>query len=77
VLGGAPRSQLPAEVIEVLANSDFYSDPHTAVLDHAAGYACLMGKSNCYVWSISALLHQDNAIPVRACSPRSILRNPS
>lgn len=65
ILGGLPRSFLPAEVIDVLANSDFYTDPHTAVLDTKAGYACLAGKTKCYVWSLEgALQSETDADPV-------------
>lgn len=64
ILGGAPRSHIPTEVTEVLGNSDFYSDPHTAVLDIAAGYACLVGKSKCYIWSISEIAQEGNSSSV-------------
>lgn len=59
ILGGIPRAHLPAEVLEVLANSDFYSDPHAATLDVDAGYACLVGRSKCYVWSIAHISSKD------------------
>lgn len=60
ILGSAPRSHLPTEVIEVLEKSDFYADPHTAILDSSSGYACLVGKSKCYVWSIVEITHSGN-----------------
>lgn len=56
ILGGRPQAHIPAEAIDVLAKSDFYADPHTAVLDNSSGYACLVGKSKCYVWSIAEVL---------------------
>lgn len=79
ILGGAPRANLPAEVLDVLANSDFYSDPHTASIDINAGYACLVGKTKCYVWNIEQI-HKDPATSVseivKVSVQSSVLRRP-
>lgn len=64
ILGGTLRAHLPAEVLDVLANSDFYSDPHAATLDVNAGYACLAGRTQCYVWSIARISEDEIAAPV-------------
>lgn len=52
-----PGSELPREnsflTAAPIVTLDFYTDPYAAELDHASGYACLIGRERCYVWSLS------------------------
>lgn len=57
-------SNIPTEIREILLNSDFYTEPYLAVLEPAIGYACLIGRQHCHVWSLATLYPSTSSAPV-------------
>uniref|UniRef100_V5EQE0 Uncharacterized protein n=2 Tax=Kalmanozyma brasiliensis (strain GHG001) TaxID=1365824 RepID=V5EQE0_KALBG len=47
-------SKLPTEVPEVLSDADLYIDAFQGHLDVQTGYACLVSRSQCFVWNYSS-----------------------
>lgn len=47
-------SKLPSEVLEVLADADLYIDAFQGHLDVQTGYACLLSRTQCFVWNYSS-----------------------
>lgn len=47
-------SKLPAEVLEVLNDADLYIDAFQGHLDVQTGYACLLSRTQCFVWNYSS-----------------------
>lgn len=47
-------SRLPTEVTEMLAEADLYIDAFQGFLDVTTGYACLLSRTQCFVWNYSS-----------------------
>ncbi|CDU26434.1 uncharacterized protein SPSC_06628 [Sporisorium scitamineum] len=47
-------SKLPVEVLEVLDDADLYIDAFQGHLDVQTGYACLVSRTQCFVWNYSS-----------------------
>ncbi|GAC97422.1 subunit of the Nup84p subcomplex of the nuclear pore complex [Pseudozyma hubeiensis SY62] len=47
-------SKLPVEVLEVLSDADLYIDAFQGHLDVQTGYACLVSRTQCFVWNYSS-----------------------
>lgn len=47
-------SRLPNEVLEVLNDADLYIDAFQGHLDVQTGYACLVSRTQCFVWNYSS-----------------------
>ncbi|TKY89294.1 hypothetical protein EX895_001825 [Sporisorium graminicola] len=47
-------SRLPVEVLEVLNEADLYIDAFQGHLDVQTGYACLVSRTQCFVWNYSS-----------------------
>ncbi|SJX63081.1 uncharacterized protein SRS1_13907 [Sporisorium reilianum f. sp. reilianum] len=47
-------SRLPVEVLEALHDADLYIDAFQGHLDVQTGYACLVSRTQCFVWNYSS-----------------------
>ncbi|ETS62210.1 hypothetical protein PaG_03785 [Moesziomyces aphidis] len=47
-------SRLPTEVLELLAEADMYIDAFQGHLDVHTGYACLLSRTQCFVWNYAS-----------------------
>ena len=47
-------SRLPTEVLEVLNEADMYIDAFKGHLDVQTGYACVLSRTQCFVWNYSS-----------------------
>ncbi|SNX83851.1 uncharacterized protein MEPE_02559 [Melanopsichium pennsylvanicum] len=47
-------SKLPTEVLEVLNEADLYIDAFQGHLDVQTGYACMLSRTQCFVWNYSS-----------------------